>query len=376
MVGLTVPDTVGRPENSVEITPNEIELTYRFDYYLGSLSSLPYGRITVTTPDGVSGSGEIACALDINGETSQGITALLGPIQSVLRDRIIHSTDDVTAIMRDVNLHIVGNAAAKCGLEQALYSIVAQGTGQSLAELLGPTKSSLKIQCTIPFYDSIEGYIQEFRRILPKKPEYVKFKIGKNFRLEREAIYELRARDRSIKISVDANQAFRTVHEAEKFLDTFPDDAIAWVEQPLHRDDIRGLRTLRKRLRTPIMLDESLQTPREAELFFANGLTDYVNIKPPKHGGIGVAREIIELARDYGVKPMLGSMLHGPEGLLYMLAFGLSEDFVTHDFYSYFSLKTPPRPPLIDAKTLCSTPAVLGKGSSLVTPELRLPAFS
>ena len=86
------------------------------------------------------------------------------------------------------------------------------------------------------------------------------------------------------------------------------------------------------------MVDEGLHTPLEAEFYAKEKLVDYFNIKLAKTGGILNALDIIKIAKEHNIPYMLGSMLQGKLGIEYNLGFALSQDFITNDFFSYFSV--------------------------------------
>lgn len=341
----------------ISIKKNNIPLAYSFEYFLDTLNFLPYAEITVKTKDGLIGRGEIACALDVNGEESASAVNLAPAIEHILGGMDIKSEKDIAAAMQRCELNIAFNKATKCGLEQALFSILAQRKNKTVAQLLGAKNKAVRIQCTIPFLASQEAYVAKFTELFKKSPDFFKLKIGKNINLEAWAINKLRSLNKKVQISVDANQAFPNAAAAGRFLKKVEKSKLCWAEQLLEKNDFTGWQELKKRAKVPLMADEGIHTPRDARLYLQNGLVDVVNIKLAKCGGILEARKIIAIAKEFKVPVMLGSMVHSELGLKYNLAFGLSEDFITYDFYSYFSLKKRAGAPLIDINTLAITKA-------------------
>lgn len=340
----------------VLIAKKAIKLKKRFDYFLGSLDCLPYAEITVKETDGLSGRGEIACAIDVNGEIDLSEINLVPYLNNILKDTSIKSEEDISETMNRVNLKVAFNAATKCGLEQALYTILAQKKKTNLATILGRRKETVNIQANISFLESKKDYLLHIQEITGKNPDYVKFKVGKDLLLESWAIKQLHFINNKIKINIDANQAFASAKEALKFLTLVDTVNLSWAEQLIKKDDFEGWAELKKRAKVPLMADESVHTAADALLFMQNGWVDFINIKLAKSGGIVEARKIIKLAQKYKVGLMLGSMLHGELGLKYNLAFALSEDFVTHGFYNYFSLNSYRRQKsLIDGNCLFTT---------------------
>jgi L-alanine-DL-glutamate epimerase-like enolase superfamily enzyme len=341
------------------VEKNEVSLLYPFEYYLETLHALPYARITVETGDGITGTGEIACSLDADGETAASAIALVEPITAALGDVDIRNEEDIREALRRYDLHLVFNRATKCGLEQALFDILAKRRQTTVSALFGAQYRPAKIQCTIPYLEDTAAYEARFASILPAAPEQVKFKLGKNLPLEAEMIRRFRVLAPDTGINVDANQAFPTAAAAAEFLASIESVRLSWAEQLLPREDVEAWRNLRKLTTVPLMADESIHTSREARWYLENKLVDFINVKLAKSGGVIEARKIVALAKEHGVGVILGSMLHGESGLRYNLTFGLSQPFITFDFYSYFSLKDRPNPPLIDKESLTIQQGVL-----------------
>ena len=343
----------------VTIKKRNIQLLYPFKYFLGTLTVLPYAEVLLETKDGVCGQGEVACSLDVNGETNASSLHLEPYLQTILHTADVQTEQDIEAIMLECGLKIAFNTATKCGLEQALYHILAQRQKITISQLFKPKKQSVKIQCTIPFLADQDEYLQKITHILAKQPEYIKFKIGVNIELESWAIHKARIMDPMVGISVDANQAFYSVAEALRFLSGVESVNVCWAEQLINKGHFAAWAQLKKKTQTPLMADEAIQTPNDVLLYLQNDLVDVINLKLGKCGGIIEARKIIALAHKYNKPVMLGSMVHGALGLKYNLAFGLSENFITYDFFSYFSLRKKSLLPLINKKTLRTTKEVL-----------------
>lgn len=325
-----------------QIIKYDIKLTKPFRYFLGDLDSLPYSKIIITDNEGVAGEGEIAHALDINGELQESAEYYIPYIDSFIGSSdTVSSVKDIDLIMKKIRLNMAHNTGFLCGIEQALFNIVSKKTGKNISQLLGVNQDrEILIQITIPYFQDLNGYTSHIKNILTEnKPKHVKFKVGKNLELEISAIQFLRETDLSVSISVDANQAFDNSNDAISFAKKLEGLGVAWAEQLLHKDNISGLKELRLATKLPLMIDEGLHTPLEAEYYAKEKLTDYFNIKLAKTGGILKALEIIDIAKKNNIPVMLGSMLHGKLGIEYNLGFALTQDLITQDFFSYFSVE-------------------------------------
>ncbi len=317
-----------------EISERHVPLKQPFRYYLGELYSLPYAHVRITDGD-FEGEGEIPCANDVNGELSESAPNLAPLINRILEGSTAESEEDIADAMGRIGANLAFNTAAKLGVEQALFSILSQKKGVSLAKLFGAEKKSVKSQCAISYLDTLDAYSKRIEDALSRNPEYIKFKVGRNLPLEASAIRKAREMNEKVGINIDANQAFSTPREAGDFLESIADSGLSWAEQPLRKESMGEWLELKALTDIPLMADESIHTPKDALFLLQNGYVDMINVKLAKCGGVLEARKIISVSRKFNAPAMLGSMIEGRLGLKYNLSFALSQDFVTHGFYSF-----------------------------------------
>jgi O-succinylbenzoate synthase len=113
------------------------------------------------------------------------------------------------------------------------------------------------------------------------------------------------------------------------------------IEQPLFDDDIVLHSQIARELSTPICLDESVHSLRDAQvaamLWEQHGLTDRViiNIKPPRVSGFAEAIAIARFCRERGIRTWIGGMLDSAWGKAMNLQFnGLPEIDLPGDHFS------------------------------------------
>ncbi len=85
-------------------------------------------------------------------------------------------------------------------------------------------------------------------------------------------------------------------------------------EQPLKKDDHRGLKELARHAPLPIILDETVFSRTDMEIAVGEGLGHGVNVKIAK-SGIAGSLAIIDLAKNHGMKLMAGCMIETMTGL-------------------------------------------------------------
>ncbi len=106
-------------------------------------------------------------------------------------------------------------------------------------------------------------------------------------------------------IRIDANEAWSPREAAECIRALEPFD-ISSVEQPLSHADAEHLPELRKQIRTPIMLDESLCSEVDAVRAADGGLCDIFNLRLSKCGGFTRSLRIARIAKERGLACQLG----------------------------------------------------------------------
>jgi L-alanine-DL-glutamate epimerase-like enolase superfamily enzyme len=89
---------------------------------------------------------------------------------------------------------------------------------------------------------------------------------------------------------------------------------IELFEQPLPRDDLRGLRVVKLFSPFPVILDETVMTGKDAQRASDENLGHGINIKIAK-SGIAESKAILRVAKEHGMKLMIGCMTETMIGL-------------------------------------------------------------
>jgi L-alanine-DL-glutamate epimerase-like enolase superfamily enzyme len=75
-----------------------------------------------------------------------------------------------------------------------------------------------------------------------------------------------------------------------------------FMEEPIHPDNVQGLRKYRSATDVKVALGERILTKEQAAYVVSNNLTDYLQIDLTNIGGVTVARKIAGIAEAYGVE--------------------------------------------------------------------------
>src|SRR5262249_46193670 len=110
---------------------------------------------------------------------------------------------------------------------------------------------------------------------------------------------------RKMDLRVDANEAWNTEEAADQIRKLEP-FGITSVEQPVSYEDLNALPGLRKLVKTPIMLDESLCSRLDAERAVSLQACDLFNLRLSKCGGFIPALRLAQFAKQNGLGYQLG----------------------------------------------------------------------
>jgi L-alanine-DL-glutamate epimerase-like enolase superfamily enzyme len=199
-------------------------------------------------------------------------------------------------------------AAGRVALEIALQDYHAQKVGQPIWQLWGLNPAKIP-SCWRTL--SIASTEKELTELLDEAVACgsgcIKLKTGSGDPEWDERCIEL-AGQRPVRLGLDVNEGWTPAQAAELLQRS--KRAVAFVEQPVPRE-AGHWQELRSRIGktaiAPLIADESLQT--EGDLATFSGLTDAVNVKLLKAGGLGAARKWIVLARALGMGVMIGGMV-------------------------------------------------------------------
>jgi muconate cycloisomerase len=109
-------------------------------------------------------------------------------------------------------------------------------------------------------------------------------------------------------LRIDANEAWPAAGAAEKIRALEP-YGISSVEQPSPHADLAALAEVRKQVRTPLMLDESLCGLVDAERAVALGACDLFNLRLSKCGGFIPTLRLAQFAKRHGLGCQLGCQI-------------------------------------------------------------------
>ncbi len=257
--------------------------------------------VELADADGILALGEAAPS-SLYGESAAGVLKFL---QTLDASRL--SFADVPGSMNYLEALPGIPVAARCALNLAVLDGAAKRAGQPLHDCLG--LGFRENHHVTSFSIGIDAPDIIRRKVLDAAPyPVIKLKVGDP--RDRENFAALRSVAPDKPVRVDANEGWKTKEEALRMLEWLvaTDKKIQFIEQPMPRTaSDADLKWLKARSPLPIFADESCHTvkdiPRCAECFHG------VNVKLVKTGGVSMAYDTLQAARQAGLQTMIGCMI-------------------------------------------------------------------
>jgi len=206
---------------------------------------------------------------------------------------------------------ISGNAA-RCSVELAILDAYGRAYGEPLTtvtKLLTPElyqfRDWVRYSGAITSARGMKARFAAWRMWIYRFKQ-VKIKVGIEGYDDATRLRVIRSRiGRKMDLRVDANEAWSASEAADRIAELEPAN-ITSVEQPIPHADVDKLAAIRKQVKTPIMLDESLCGFVDAKHAIDNGLCDLFNLRLSKCGGFIPSLRLAQQAKQAGLGYQLG----------------------------------------------------------------------
>jgi L-alanine-DL-glutamate epimerase-like enolase superfamily enzyme len=243
-------------------------------------------------------------AMLIVGESPVTAEALLHTaIAPLLKEQVLGVPD----VMKKIDFAIGANFQLKFAVEEALLDLQAKRMKTPLFNLFGGlSRRDVPVMRMLGLKPPKET-AAEAQAFVERGYRYVKIKIGLDDKRDIETVKIARETlGDGVFISVDANQSYAPMR-AVKVLNELESCNLIVCEQPVRRDDVRGMAFVRQNVRTPIMADEGVETATDALRLIDAGGMDAVSIKLWKMGGYYKSREIASVCSAANIGVHVGS---------------------------------------------------------------------
>lgn len=338
-----------------------IQLSSTFKTALREVSHVNVVRVYIHFDNGIVGIGDAAPTHVITGDTEASITSAINDIFGPFL--IGRELDEELTILDEMKSLLVHNSSPKAAIDIALHDALAKASSKPLYEFLGGGSPRLETDYTISI-GTPDKMVQDAETKVAEGFKSLKIKLGLDpVEIEVAKIRRMNeALGGKIPFRIDANQGW-TPDVAIQILNEWSDIPIDFIEQPVKSWDFAGMAKVTANTNIPIMADESLFGIHDAKRLLDEKCCNLLNIKLMKSAGIKEARAIHDLASEYKVDCMIGTMIEGYASLSAAAHFAASAKQV-----KFYDLDVPFMWNL-QGKNLADIGLEIGRGELLLTEE-------
>ena len=292
--------------SAVRAIPIKVPRLQAFTATGTTLTHSDFGIVAIETDDGVSGIGEISSALSWK---------RLGPshcldVDLYLAPAILGQDPlEIPSLVMRMDRALEGGQLAKAGVEMALWDIAGKSAGLPVYRLLGgKARSAVSLNWTMGWGEP-DATADEAEKYIGLGLHSVRLKIGRPGDADVRALQAVRDRlGDGVDIKLDANAAWASAKEAIQAIRPLEAYRPQLIEQPLRADDLAGHAFVRQHIDTPILLDESIWSVREAMSAVRADAADAFNVYVSESGGLLNASKIFAVAEAAGLPCLIGTM--------------------------------------------------------------------
>lgn len=275
--------------------PYSLTLNHVFTVASGSRSSTPVVLVALEY-EGVIGYGEASMPFYL-GESHETVLDFLSKIDlSSFSDPFL--TEDILTYIDQL---MPKNTAAKASVDIALHDLLGKIMQQPWYKIWGYNPANTpntSFTIGIDTADVVRKKVMEAEAY-----KLLKVKLGLDSdKVMIETIREIT----DTPICVDVNQGWKKKEEALEMAHWLAERGVVFIEQPMAKESIDDNAWLTERSPIPTVADEAVQ--RLSDVAAARGVYTGINIKLMKCTGLREAHRMVELAKSYDLKVMLGCM--------------------------------------------------------------------
>lgn len=283
--------------------------------------------IRLETDRGITGYGCAAPDFQVTAETPDGV---LQAIDAVVQP-IVSGLDPLrNALVLDLlKQELPKRPSTLAAVDMALHDILGKACGQPLWKILGGYRDHIKTSITIGILPEDET-LKRAREYTQQGFSSLKLKGGQD--VDSDIAKVLKVRELlgpEIELRFDANQGY-TVEQSLHFVKQTRTARLELLEQPTPRGEPALLGRVSQGVSIPVMADESLMSLRDVFRLASDDLSDMINIKLMKVGGIAEALQINAVARAANQEAMVGCMDEAALAIAAGLHFALSRPNVLY----------------------------------------------
>jgi len=307
---------------------------YKLSKIIGTVESTEPIIVRIITDEGIIGIGETDPLIPFTEESPEVVKICL---KETLGPALLGvDPTNIAELHRLMDNILKQNLIAKAAIDIACYDIFGKKTKLPIYKLLGGNIRS-EIPISGPLGCSLEETAGQISEYLKMGINTVMIKTG-SVSLEEDILKVKIARETApqMYLLVDANQGWDR-SAAIKFGKSVEKYNIEFLEQPVPYWDIEGLAKIRESINIPISVDETIFTIHDAVRVIEKKAADIFSIKVAKNGGIYKAKQIVNLAKAFGIKCRMNSMIEEGITQAASLQLGVCVENILESGHAYFS---------------------------------------
>ena len=279
----------------LRFTPYTLQLKHAFTLSTSSRTTTPV-MLTEIEYDGITGYGEASMPPYL-GESHESVAKFLSLLNlSQFTDPFL-----LVDILQYVDSVLPGNYAAKASVDIALHDLIGKLVGEPFYRLFGLNPAKAPLTSFTIGLDTPEIIKQKVAEAEPYK--VLKVKLGRDN--DREMVEVIRSlTDKPL--CVDVNQGWKDRSYALEMAGWLKEKNTIFLEQPMPKEMKDDIAWLTQKSPLPIVGDEAIQNI--GDLLNNRDVYSGINIKLMKCGGLNAAMKMINVARAFGMKVMIGCM--------------------------------------------------------------------
>jgi len=275
--------------------PYDLQLKHVFTIATSSRTTTPV-MLTEIEYDGLIGYGEASMPPYL-GESQKTAVEFLSKVDiSQFSDPF--ELEDIIQYIDSVS---IGNYAAKASVDIALHDLVGKIVQQPWHKLWGLNRAKTPNTSFTIGIDTPEVVKEKVREASMYK--ILKVKLGREN--DKEMIKAIRSVS-DVPICVDVNQGWKDKQMALDMTQWLATQGVVFVEQPMSKLAVDDLAWLTQNSPLPIIADEAVQTVHDVASL--SQIYSGINIKLMKCGGMRNAYKMAIMAKEMGMKVMIGCM--------------------------------------------------------------------
>jgi L-alanine-DL-glutamate epimerase-like enolase superfamily enzyme len=284
---------------SMTVEALNIPLLEPFAIATGSVTQARNVLIMLTLQDGSVGYGECAPFPPSTGESQETALAAARGCVDLLVGRDVAQWRLLSKLVH--NLYFSQKTVC-AGIA------LTRSYGIPLYNFFGGASSFIETDMSIPMVTPERGFALA-EETAKRGIKNLKVKVGGDLRDDVNRVEAVRSGAPHLGITLDANQGY-TPNDALLCLEALDDRDIRplLLEEPVHKDDVQGMRYIMQHTSVPLAVDESASSLTAVAHIIAENATNVVNIKLMKTG-IVEALDIAALCRASNKQLMIGAMI-------------------------------------------------------------------